>query len=453
MAKVGGELLHLYVTVFLSGFAAVVVVPGITDVTMSALCPGVDECSLAIYLSGFQQAITGVGTVLMLPLIGSLSDVYGRKALLTLPMTLSIFPLVILAYNRTTNFFYAYYVAKTLTAVISEGSVLCLSLAYVADNVAEGQRASAFGIVSGMMYATFVAGTFAARFLSTPQTFKVGAVVSMIAVVYMRIFLKDDCTIKSNATDSLKHPILTTEEEEEEEEETIPSTDGESSKEVGVFKKIPSPNDLLCLLKTSKTISQAAVVAFFNSLAEGGLQASALYFFKARFHFTKNQYADLMLIMGIAGTVSQMIFMPLLAPVVREEKLLSIALFVGFLSMLMNSIAWSIWIPYVVAGFAIFSSFASPCLRSIVSKQVGPNEQGIAQGCISGISSLANIISPFIFSPLTDLFLSKRAPFYFPGFSIMCSGFATMIAFIPSLLIRTVPPTTSKKFSCNDCEA
>lgn len=448
MAKVGGELLHLYVTVFLSGFAAVVVVPGITDVTMSALCPGVDECSLAIYLSGFQQAITGVGTFLMLPLIGSLSDVFGRKALLTLPMTLSIIPLVILAYKRTTNFFYAYYVAKTLTAVISEGSVLCLSLAYVADNVAEGQRASAFGIVSGMMYSTFVAGTFAARFLSTAQTFQVGAVVSMIAVVYMRIFLKDDCTIKTKTTDSLKHPILTTEEEEE---ETTPST--ESSKEVGVFKKIPSPNDLLCLLKTSKTISQAAVVAFFNSLAEGGLQASALYFFKARFHFTKNQYADLMLIMGIAGTVSQMIFMPLLAPVIREEKLLSIALFVGFLSMLMNSIAWSIWIPYVVAGFAIFSSFASPCLRSIVSKQVGPHEQGIAQGCISGISSFANIISPFIFSPLTDLFLSKRAPFYFPGFSIMCSGFAMMIAFIPSLLIRTVPPTTSKKVSCNDCKA
>ncbi|KAI8533216.1 hypothetical protein RHMOL_Rhmol11G0279800 [Rhododendron molle] len=260
MEKVGG-LRHLFVTVFLSSFAGVVVIPGITDVTMSALCPGVDECSLAIYLSGFQQAITGVGTVLMLPLIGSLSDVYGRKALLTLPMTISIIPLVILAYSRTTNFFYAYYVSKTLTAVISEGSVLCLSLAYV-----------------------------------------VAAIVSMIAVVYMRIFLKDDCTIRRNTSDSLKHPILMTEEEE-----TTPSDDEllSSSKEVEVFKKIPSPNDLVCLLKTSKTISQAAVVAFFNSLAEGGLQASALYFFKARFHFTKNQYADVMLIMGIAGTISQ----------------------------------------------------------------------------------------------------------------------------------------------------
>ncbi|KAF7128190.1 hypothetical protein RHSIM_Rhsim11G0194000 [Rhododendron simsii] len=416
---------------------------------MSALCPGVDECSLAIYLSGFQQAITGVGTVLMLPLIGSLSDVYGRKALLTLPMTISIIPLVILAYSRTRNFFYAYYVTKTLTAVISEGSVLCLSLAYVADNVSERSRASAFGLVSGAFYAGFVGGTFAARFLSTSQTFQVAAIVSMIAVIYMRIFLKDDCTIRRNTSDSLKHPILTTEEEE------TTSSDSEllsSSKEVEVFKKIPSPNDLVCLLKTSKTISLAAVVAFFNSLAEGGLQASALYFFKARFHFTKNQYADVMLIMGIAGTISQMIFMPLLAPVVGEEKLLSVALFGGFLCMLMNGIAWSIWVPYVVAAFGIFTSFASPCLRSIVSKQVGPNEQGIAQGCISGISSFANIISPFIFSPLTDLFLSKRAPFYFPGFSIMCSGFATMVAFIPSLFIWAVPPS-SKKVSCEDCEA
>ncbi|KAA8535136.1 hypothetical protein F0562_030139 [Nyssa sinensis] len=37
--------------------------------------------------------IIGLGTVVMMPLIGNLSDVYGRKALLTLPLTLSIIPL------------------------------------------------------------------------------------------------------------------------------------------------------------------------------------------------------------------------------------------------------------------------------------------------------------------------------------------------------------------------
>ncbi|CAL5376965.1 unnamed protein product [Camellia sinensis] len=390
MEKVAG-LSHLFVTVFLSSFAMIVVIPGITDVTMSALCPGEDECSLAIYLSGFQQAITGVGTVLMMPLIGKMSDVYGRKALLTLPLSLSIIPFVILAYSRTTNFFYAYYVSKTLTAMVSEGSILCLSLAYVADNISGTRRASAFGIVSGMTSAAFVGGTLAARFLSTAQTFQVASIVSMIAVVYMRIFLEDT---KPN-TDSLRQPILTNEEE-------TTQSDGESASKVDVFKKIASLKDLVPFLKSSPTFAQAAFAAFFNSLAEGGLQSSALYFFKSRFHFNKDQFADLLLINGIAGTISQLLFMPMLAPVIGEEKLLSTALFISFLSLLVDSIAWSVWVPYVVAAFTIFTVFATPCLRSIVSKQVGPNEQGIAQGSISGITSIANVISPLIFSPLTD---------------------------------------------------
>jgi len=206
-----------------------------------------------------------------------------------------------------------------------------------------------------------------------------------------------------------------------------------------MFKRIPSLGDLISLMKISKTFSQAAVVSFFNGLADGGIIASLLYFLKARFHFNKNQYADLMLIVGVAGTISQLIFMPMLAPFIGEEKLLSIGLLMGFTNMLFTSIAWSVWVPYATTVFAIFTVCVQPSLRSIVSKQVGPIEQGKAQGCISGISSFANIISPLIFSPLTALFLSEEAPFHFPGFSIMCIGFATMIAFIQSIMIRGIP--------------
>lgn len=52
------ELGHLLVFAFLFFFASFMVAPVITDVTMEALCPGRDECSLAIYLTGLQQAVS-----------------------------------------------------------------------------------------------------------------------------------------------------------------------------------------------------------------------------------------------------------------------------------------------------------------------------------------------------------------------------------------------------------
>nr|GEY26654.1 helitron helicase-like domain-containing protein [Tanacetum cinerariifolium] len=78
-------------------------------------------------------------------------------------------------------------------------------------------------------------------------------------------------------------------------------------------------------------------------------------------------------------------------------------------------------------------------LRAIVSKQVGPTEQGKAQGCITGLNSLAGIISPLVFSPLTALFLSDHAPFHFPGFSVMCAALSVMIAFIQSIMMKAGP--------------
>ncbi|XP_072084442.1 uncharacterized protein [Arachis hypogaea] len=110
------------------------------------------------------------------------------------------------------------------------------------------------------------------------------------------------------------------------------------------------------------------------------------------------------------------------------------------MQMFVYSISWAGWVPYALAGCSIFGVFVRPSICSIASKQVGPNEQGMVEGCLSGVSSMAQIVSPLIFSPLTALFLSEEAPFYFPGFSIMFLGLAMVVAFIQSLMIRAAPP-------------
>ncbi|KAG9147500.1 hypothetical protein Leryth_007293 [Lithospermum erythrorhizon] len=73
--------------------------------------------------------------------------------------------------------------------------------------------------------------------------------------------------------------------------------------------------------------------------------------------------------------------------------------------------------------------------------------QGMAQGCILSMASLANIVSPLIYSPLTALFLSDGAPFSYPGFSILCIGLAWLIAFITSTMI---PSVTSDEITTTD---
>ncbi|PWA93445.1 Major facilitator superfamily [Artemisia annua] len=56
---------------------------------------------------------------------------------------------------------------------------------------------------------------------------------------------------------------------------------------------------------------------------------------------------------------------------------------------------------YLASALQILAVFVTPSFRNIVSKQVGPTEQGKAQGCITGLNSLPGIIPPLVFSHLT----------------------------------------------------
>ncbi|RHN71181.1 hypothetical protein MtrunA17_Chr3g0143451 [Medicago truncatula] len=66
-------LSHLFMTVFLHNLSTFMVQPAITDVTMAALCPGQDECSIAIYLTGFQQAVRYIVSPIYLNILHSFS--------------------------------------------------------------------------------------------------------------------------------------------------------------------------------------------------------------------------------------------------------------------------------------------------------------------------------------------------------------------------------------------
>lgn len=249
---------------------------------------------------------------------------------------------------------------------------------------------------------------------------------AVAAVMYMRAFVQETDRGPSLLRDEEASLLL-----------FAPSSSAEElSPRLPPLRKAPSLTEMVALLTSSSTFTRAAVITFFHSLGETGLQTALSYFLKAQFHYNKIQYANLLLIFGIMGSFSQLTMMPLLAPKLGEQKLLVLALLGSCLNGFLYSIAWSFWVPYLAASCVILSILVSPCIRSIVSKKVGPSEQGMVQGCITGISSTASVISPLVFTPLTDWFLSETAPFNFKGFSLACAGFATLVALTMSINMR-----------------
>ncbi|KAJ1296398.1 hypothetical protein BS78_01G297300 [Paspalum vaginatum] len=389
--------------------------------------------------------VTGLGALVLTPVVGNLSDRHGRKALLALPATATIVPLGILACGRTRAYLYAYYVAKTLTAMVSEGCMMSLSLAYVADRVPETRRAAAFGVFSGVCSAGLVACTVAARFLSVASTCQVSAAAAVAAAVYMKAFLQEtdggasSCSGADDQEASRSQPLCLPS------SSSSSSSSEEASPRLPPLRKAPSLSEIAALLTSSSTVSRAAVVTFFHGLGEAGLLNTLLYFLKAKFHYSKNQYADFLLIISITGSFSQLIVMPLLVPKLGERKLLTIALIASCGNAFLYSIAWSSWVPYLAASGVTLSMLVTPCIRSIISTKVGPFEQGMVQGCITGISSTANVIAPLIFTPLTAWCLSEATPFYLKGFSIACAGFATLVALATSISMRPAEMQPDRK--------
>uniref|UniRef100_A0A453P8W9 Major facilitator superfamily (MFS) profile domain-containing protein n=1 Tax=Aegilops tauschii subsp. strangulata TaxID=200361 RepID=A0A453P8W9_AEGTS len=114
------------------------------------------------------------------------------------------------------------------------------------------------------------------------------------------------------------------------------------------------------------TLSTAAMITFFYSLGEHGLQTALLYYLKAQFGYSKDEFANLMLIAGAAGMISQLTVMPIFAPIVGEEMLLIVGLLGGCTHVFLYGIAWSYWVPYFAAAFIILSAFVHPSVSHIL---------------------------------------------------------------------------------------
>ena len=121
----------------------------------------------------------------------------------------------------------------------------------------------------------------------------------------------------------------------------------------------------------------------------------------------------------------------IVVPRVGEVRSVYLGLACGMVGFTGYAFASPGWVLYAWMAVWVLMGLAGPSLNAIMSKQVGPAEQGELQGALASLGSLTSVAAPPILSNLFGYFTSDAAPIYFPGAAFfaasLCMGLAALV--------------------------
>uniref|UniRef100_A0A8C0CMQ5 Major facilitator superfamily domain containing 14B n=1 Tax=Balaenoptera musculus TaxID=9771 RepID=A0A8C0CMQ5_BALMU len=300
-------------------------------------------------MNGLIQGVKGLLSFLSAPLIGALSDVWGRKPFLLGTVFFTCFPIPLMRISP-----WWYFAMISMSGVFSV--TFSVIFAYVADVTQEHERSTAYGWVSA---------TFAASLVSSPA---IGAYLSasygdsLVVLVATVVALLDICFILLAVPESLP-------------EKMRPLSWGAQ-----ISWKQADPFASLKKVGKDSTVLLICITVFLSYLPEAGQYSSFFLYLRQTVFLT-----ILMRSLGNKNTV-------LLG---LGFQMFQLAWY-GF-----GSQAWMMWAAGTVAAM---SSITFPAVSALVSRNAESDQQGVAQGIITGIRGLCNGLGPALYGFIFYMF-------------------------------------------------
>lgn len=310
---------------------------------------------------GLLAASYGVIQFFCTPLLGALSDRYGRRPLLLV----SIFGLgcSFVVHGLATSL-----VALFLVRIVSGGTAATFAVAnaYMADITLPEQRGKAFGMLGAAFGMGFIFGPMMGGFLGDIDVrlpFFVAAGLALLNWLYGYFVLPESLPLERRSAFSLKRA---------------------------------NPFSALLYLAKLKGIGGLISVFALSVFAQFILQTTFVLYTQFRFGWGPKDNGIALFIVGLVGVIVQGGLQSRLLKFFGETKLVLIGLSSGTIAFALYGVVDAGWMMYCVI-FANFLSFATgPTLQSIVSKAVDPKEQGLTQGSLTAINSVAIIFAPLL---------------------------------------------------------
>jgi DHA1 family tetracycline resistance protein-like MFS transporter len=326
---------------------------------------------------GFAYAIT---QFIFAPIVGNLSDQYGRRPIILISLFGFAIDYVLLAIVPSMGWLFFGRIIAGLT-----GASLSTASAYIADISTDEDRAKNFGLIGAAFGLGFIIGPVIGGLLGhygARVPFYVAAILCMVNFLYGLFVLPESLEKDKRRSFSWKR-----------------------ANPIGTFN----------FLRKQSKISTLVVALIFVYVALHAVQSNWHFFTMYKFNWTERMVGLSLGFLGLLIGLVQGVLIRWTTLKLGEQKSVYLGLLFYALGLMLFAFTNQGWMMFVFLIPYSLGGICGPALQSIISKNVPSNEQGELQGALASLVSATSIIGPPIMTNLFYYFTHDKAPFEFSG--------------------------------------
>ena len=174
--------------------------------------------------------------------------------------------------------------------------------------------------------------------------------------------------------------------------------------------------------------------------ALGALQSSFVLSNNLRFGWGTRENGFALAAVGVSQAVVQGLLVRRIVPTLGERRAALTGYALAACAYSAFALAPAGWAIYLGVALQSFGAIAGPAVQAMISARAGPDRQGEAQGVLASMQGLTAIISPLVTGWLFGAFTGPGAPVHLPGAPFLLAVLTYAVAFEA---IRGVPRTTA----------
>jgi DHA1 family tetracycline resistance protein-like MFS transporter len=383
-------LAFIFVTVLLDILAMGMIIPVLPKIVVSMLD---GDTARAAGIFGVFSTAWALMQFVFSPVLGALSDRYGRRPVILLSNFGLGFDYILMALAPTLGWLF---VGRVISGITSAS--ISTASAYIADVTPPEKRAASFGLLGAAFGVGFVLGPALGGVLGDVDPrlpFWVSAGLSLANAMYGLFVLPESLPAERRKPFQWR-----------------------SANPVGALK----------LLRSNLEVFRLASVHFLYQLAHIALPSVFVLYGSYRFDWDERTIGLTMAGVGLSSLVVQG---GLVRPTVKklgERRALMLGLFFGALGFIIYGLAPTGLVFWLGVPVMALWGLTGPAAQGLMSSRISPSEQGQFQGALSSIMGIAGMIGPAIFTQTFAYFIGAGLGWSLPGAPFLLAALLLVFA-------------------------